>query len=203
MKLFALFVFLLAAVTLTKAQNMPARPVTGKNDTIKTYLTNYNGELIPWIVTPEIKIVDTRIFASEADRQAYYRLRYNVLKVWPYAKFAASRYEQLQRDLALTGDKDKQKELRKACEDQIKELFNREIKNLTITQGEVLIKLIARETGNTSYTLAKDMKGGFHAFMYQSVARVFGHNLKQEYDPREEHDIEAILFQAGYTSNLY
>ncbi|RVT99940.1 DUF4294 domain-containing protein [Mucilaginibacter limnophilus] len=182
---------------LSVAQSAP--PVKlGKNDTIKTYMTELDGEMVPWIVLADVKIVDTRIFASEEDRLKYRRLRYNVYKVMPYARFAGERYRQLQRDLALTADKKKQKELVKACEKQIKDLFNREIKNLTISQGEVLIKLIDRETGNSSYAMLKEMKGGLNAFMMQSVARIFGHNLKQEYDPEQERDIEAIIQQAGY-----
>ncbi|WPU93093.1 DUF4294 domain-containing protein [Mucilaginibacter sabulilitoris] len=184
-----------------RAQTDKPAPVSlGKNDTIKTAMTDLDGELVPWIVTPEVKIVDTRIFASEADRMAYLRLRYNVFKVLPYARFAGERYRQLQRDLALTGDKHKQKELVKACETEIKTLFNKEIKNLTISQGEVLIKLIDRETGTTSFAMVKELKGGFKAFMFQSVASIFGHNLKETYDPEEQKDIEAILRQAGYTS---
>ncbi|MDN3547515.1 DUF4294 domain-containing protein [Mucilaginibacter aquaedulcis] len=186
--------------TLRAQTDKPASVSLGKNDTIKTAMTDLDGELVPWIVTPEIKIVDTRIFASEADRIAYLRLRYNVFKVLPYARFASQRYRQLQRDLALTGDKQKQKELVKTCETEIKALFNKEIKNLTISQGEVLIKLIDRETGTTSYTMVKELKGGFKAFMFQSVASLFGHNLKETYDPEEQKDIEAILKQAGYTS---
>jgi hypothetical protein len=186
--------------TLRAQTDKPASVSLGKNDTIKTAMTDLNGELVPWIVTPEVKIVDTRIFASEADRISYLRLRYNVFKVLPYARFASQRYRQLQRDLALTGDKHKQKELVKTCETEIKTLFNKEIKNLTISQGEVLIKLIDRETGTTSYTMVKELKGGFKAFMFQSVASLFGHNLKETYDPEEQKDIEAILKQAGYTS---
>jgi len=107
----------------------------------------------------------------------------------------------LQRDLALTGDRHKQKELISACETQIKDLFNKEIKDLTISQGEVLIKLIDRETGNTSYAMVKDLKGGFSAFVLQSAARIFGHDLKETYDPDQQKDIEAILQQAGYSTS--
>jgi hypothetical protein len=203
MKFFTFLLLLCGFAGLANAQVDLPHPKTGKNDTIKTYMTVLDGELVPWVVTPEVKIVDTRIFTSEADRQAFYRLRYNVIKVLPYAKFASQRYAQLQRDLATTSDKSKQKEMINACEAQIKELFNREIKNLTITQGEVLIKLVSRETGTTSFAMAKDLKGGFHAFMFQSVARIFGHNLKEQYDPTTERDIETILHEAGYTSSLY
>jgi hypothetical protein len=199
--LLLLFCCLLGAV---KAQTKkPAPIVLGKNDTIKTYLTLDSGQYIPWIVIPDIKIVDTRIFKSQADLDQYRRLRYNVMKVLPYARFAGQRYRQLQRDLALTGDKHKQKELINTCESQIKDLFNKEIKDLTISQGEVLIKLIDRETGYTSYAMVKDLKGGFNAFILQSAARIFGHDLKETYDPDQQKDIEAILTQAGYTSTNY
>jgi hypothetical protein len=196
--LFCCLAGVLRAQAPVNPQELPKHPILGKNDTIKTYMTVLDGELVPWIVTPEIRIVDTRIFASQADRDKFNRLRYNVLKVIPYARFAGNRYAQLQRDLAVTADKKKQKELVKACEVQIKDLFKREIENLTISQGEILIKLINRETGNTSYEMAKELKGGLHAFMYQSVARIFGHNLKETYDPEEERDIESILQSAGY-----
>ncbi|WP_255496162.1 DUF4294 domain-containing protein [Mucilaginibacter sp. FT3.2] len=187
-----------------KAQeSKPAPMVLGKNDTIRVAVTEVDGELIPWIVNPVVKIIDTRIFASDADRDNFRRLRYNVLKVYPYARFAGQRYAKLQRDLALTGDKKKQKVLIGNCENEIKTLFEKEIKNLTITQGEVLIKLIDRETGQTSYTMVKELKGGFKAFMFQSVASIFGHNLKETYDPEVQRDIEAILTQAGYNSTNY
>ena len=195
------FVLVLSCLTVAAlSQSQLPRPKLGKNDTIRTYMTEYDGELIPWMVTKEIKITDSRIFKSEKEHQDYNRLRYNVYKVLPYMRFASTRYAQLQRDLATTGDKSKQKEMIKACEAQIKDLFNRELKNLTITQGEILIKLVNRETGNTSYDMLKEMKGGLNAFMFQSVARIFGHNLKETYNPEQERDIESILQQAGYIS---
>lgn len=178
----------------------PAPMKLGKNDTIKTYMTMVDGQPIPWIMYGEIKIVDTRIFLTQADRDAYNRLVYNVRRVWPYAQFAGQRYQQLQRDLALTADKHKQKELVAACNNQIKDLFKREVENLTISQGEVLIKLIDRQTGNTSYELVKQLKGGLDAFMLQSVARLFGHNLKETYDADEDRDIESIIQKEGYDS---
>ncbi|MGN6640993.1 MAG: DUF4294 domain-containing protein, partial [Mucilaginibacter sp.] len=121
-------------------------------------------------------------------------------KVMPYAKFAAERYQKLQRDLATTADKKKQKLMVDTCETQIKDLFKKEVENLTISQGEILIKLIDRQTGSTSYQMVKDLKGGLKAFMFQSLARLFGHDLKETYDPNEERDMEAILQQAGFYS---
>jgi hypothetical protein len=156
-----------------------------------------DDELIPWITIPEVVITAQRIFRSEADRAKFNRLRYNVLKVLPYARFARDRYARLNNDLSLHKNKKEQRILVKECEKEIKDMFNREVKNLTITQGTILIKLIDRETGHTTYQLAKDMKGGFNAFFYQSVARIFGHNLKEKYDPQEERDIESIIQSYG------
>lgn len=202
MKFIGFLLLFCCVVGILRAQTPPAAPlILGKNDTIRTYLTIDSGRLVPWIVTAEVKIVDTRIFKSQADLDNYRRLRYNVLKVLPYAQFAGNRYRQLQRDLALTGDKIKQKQLVKACETQIKDLFNKQVKDLTITQGEVLIKLIDRETGYTSYAMVKELQGGFKAFILQSAARLFGHDLKETYDPEEQKDIEAILRQSGYASS--
>ncbi|HEY2581053.1 MAG TPA: DUF4294 domain-containing protein [Mucilaginibacter sp.] len=198
-----LFLYCCLLGTLKAQTQKPVPAIVGKNDTIKTYLTVDSGRVIPWIVMRDVKIVDTRIFKSQADRDQFNRLRYNVLKVLPYARYAGERYRQLQRDLALTGDKRKQKELIKACESQVKEIFNKQVKDLTISQGEVLIKLIDRETGYTSYAMVKDLKGGFNAFILQSAARIFGHDLKETYDPEEQKDIEAILREAGYNSTNY
>lgn len=172
--------------------------IRGKNDTIRVALTKIDNELIPWVPLQDVFIYDTRIYKTPADRAKFYRLRYNVLKVLPYARFARARYAQLQRQLTTTKKRKDQKRLVKACEKEIKDMFNREIKNMTITQGQILIKLIDRETGNSSYQLVKELKGGFTAFFYQSVARVFGHNLKNEYDPEQERDIENIIRSAGY-----
>jgi len=204
MKFISFLLLLCCAVGLANAQDQapikPAPLMVGKNDTIRTYQTIVDGQLTPSIFYPEVKVFDERVFKSQADRDAYRLLEYNVRKVIPYAHFAGERYRQLQRDLALTADKKKQKELVSSCNEQIKDLFKREIEDLTISQGEILIKLIDRETGNTSYDLVSDLKGGLDAFMLQSVARIFGHNLKETYDAGEDRDIETILQKAGYDS---
>ena len=155
--------------------------------------TIVDGERVPWMLIPEVEVTRRRVFRSPEDKARYLRLRYNVRKVLPYAKYAQRRYEQLYRDLALTGNKREQKRLVKACEKEIKDMFNREVKNLTISQGEILIKLIDRQTGNSSYEVVKELRGGITAFFYQSIARVFGHNLKNTYNAEEDFEIENII----------
>lgn len=203
MKFYRLFILLIVIITCAeaKAQSGYASvklPVLGKNDTIRVAGTNVDGEMIPWIPLHEVVIYANRIFKSPAERAAFNRLRYNVMKVMPYALYAKRRYEQLEKDIALTTEKKEQKALVKQCDKEIKEMFNREIKELTITQGQILTKLIDREVGRTTYEIVKETKGGFTAFLYQSVARVVGHNLKSTYNPQEERDIESIIVSSGF-----
>ena len=196
-----LLVVLMSKMAFAQYNNDPT--IKSKNDTIKVAITNVDNELVPWIVIPEIIITDTRLFKSAEERARFNRLRYNVLKVKPYAMFARREYSKLQSELTkVHGRKDKRLLIR-AFETEIKDMFNREVKNLTKTQGGILTKLIDRETGNSSYDLLKDMKGGFTAFFYQSIARIFGNNLKNTYDPQEDRDIEAIIQSSGYYAYSY
>ncbi|WP_316842401.1 DUF4294 domain-containing protein [Pedobacter gandavensis] len=203
MKFYRLFFLSIVMITAASAKaqmgNVNVKyPVLGKNDTIRVASTNENGEMIPWIPLNEVVIYGYRIFKTPEDRAAYNRLRYNVMKVMPYALYAKRRYEQLEKDLALATDKKEQKKLVKQCDKEIKDMFNREIKELTISQGQILTKLIDREVGRTTYEIVKETKGGITAFLYQSVARVVGHNLKSKYNPSEERDIEAIILSSGF-----
>jgi len=203
MKYYRLFILLIVMIasTAVKAQQSGGAgiyPEKGKNDTIRVAATNDNGYMIPWIGLNEVVIYGKRTWKSAAEQAAYNRLKYNVLKVMPYALFAKRRYEKLERDLALVGDKKAQKKLVKECDNEIKNMFNTEIKELTITQGQILTKLIDREVGRTTYDIVKQTKGGFAAFSYQLVARVVGHNLKTTYSATEDRDIESIIVNSGY-----
>lgn len=205
MKFSGLSVILLLALmsdtVFAQYKNDPT--VKGVHDTIRVSTTNVDNELIPWVVIPEIPIIDTRLFRSAEEKAKFNRLRYNVLKVLPYAMYARRKYEELQMNLANVKSRKEKRVMIKAFESEIKDMFNREVKNLTITQGGILIKLIDRETGNSSYDLLKDMKGGITAFFYQSIARIFGNNLKNTYDPQEDRDIESIIQSSGYYSYSY
>lgn len=188
-----LFLFLLGVTAFAQPSIDPGQTIPGAPSYPTTII---NGESVPWVNLPAVIVTSPRW--SAADRARLARLRYNVLKVLPYAKYARDRYSKLQQDLAVTGDRRQQKKLVKACDQQIKDMFNREVKKMSITQGDILIKLIDRETGYTSYELVKELKGSFTAFFYQSIARVVGHNLKEGYDPQQENEIESIIRASGY-----
>jgi hypothetical protein len=199
MKIFRFLLVCIAFLPLFVAAQENYDPeMKGSRETIRVALTMVDGELIPWATLQEVKIIDSRIFRTPEQQAAYNRLKYNVMKVLPYAMYARSRYAQLQNDLANAKSTKEERQLTKAFENEIKDMFHREIKNLTINQGGILIKLIDRETGYSSYEILKDMKGGLTAFLYQSVARVFGNNLKNRYDLQEDRDIESIIQQTPY-----
>ena len=173
-------------------------PKLGKNDTIRVAATNDNGYMIPWIGLPEVVIIGCRIWKSNQQKSDYNRLRYNVLKVMPYALYAKRRYERLERELAGVSDKKEQKRLVRECDAEIKRLFNQEIKELTITQGQILTKLIDREIHKSTYDIISETKGKFAAFSYQLIARVVGHNLKTTYNTQQDRDIESIIRDSDY-----
>ena len=167
----------------------------GTPEVVAYYLTTKleSGEEVPWFPIETVVVHATRQWKSAAEREQYLRLKRNVLRVLPYAIYAQKRYEQLDRDLALVNSKKEEKRLISQCEQEIKEKIHNEVKNLSVSQGKILIKLIERQTGSTSYDLVKSMKGSITAFVYQGVARIFGHNLKSTYDPQEDFVIENII----------
>jgi hypothetical protein len=127
-------------------------------------------------------IAGPKVFKSARAEKKYNRTRTRVIKVYPYAKAAGELMHAYEAELqALKTDKERRKYLDKA-EDELKAKFEGDIKNMTITEGVILIKLIDRETGDTSYELIQELKGSFSAFMWQSLARLFGQNLKNQYD---------------------
>lgn len=128
-------------------------------------------------------------------RRRYNKLRRNIHKVYPYAVIAADVLKDVDSTLLAIGDHKKQrKEYLKTVEDELKKRFKGELTNMTISQGHLLVKLIDRQTGKSCYHIIKELKGGFSAVVIQSVATIFTHNLKREYDPYgEDKEIEEIV----------
>lgn len=129
------------------------------------------------------------------------RLVRNVKKAYPYSKIAGIELRKLDKELAKLQSEAEQKEYINRAEKEIMDRFEKDLRKLTITQGIILVKLIDRETGHTSYEVIKDLKGGFSAFLWQGVARIFGNNLKAEYNPDgDDAKIEDIVrgIESGY-----
>lgn len=115
-------------------------------------------------------------------KKQYDKLQKKVIKVYPYAKAAADVMKMYDAVCATVTDPKQQDKLLEQAEDEMKKQFEKDLRDMTVSEGVILIKLIDRQTGDNSYKLVQELKGKFSAFMWQSVARVFGHNLKDEYE---------------------
>jgi hypothetical protein len=140
------------------------------------------------------------------DWKAYRKLVYNFRKAYPYALLAKEKTEQMEQQLTvLTSSKERDALIAKYEKEMFAE-FEKPLRKLTFSQGKLLLKLIDREVGQTSYYIIKDLKGGFSAFFWQGVARLFGANLKKPYDKYgEDRDVERLvqLYQNGSFDMLY
>lgn len=160
-------------------------------------LTNVvNGDTIPIIYMAPVEIVAALSPQAAVKMQAYLKLRRDVLKAYPYARLAAAQLKFINDSIAKIPNERDRKRFIKETEKELKSDFERDLKQLTITQGRILIKLIDRETGNTSYALVKELRGSLQAFFWQGLARLFGTNLKTEFDAAgEDAAIESIVQQ--------
>ena len=135
-------------------------------------------------------------FINDKERLDYFVLKRKVTKVYPYAKMASERLSKLNTRLDKIKSKRKQKKYTKMLEKFLQEELTAELKRLTRTEGQILVKLIYRETGSSAYSLVRELRNGFRAFTYNTIAKVFKISLKETYDPlnvREDLFIEDIL----------
>lgn len=153
-----------------------------------------NGDTIANITLKPAQVQKRRTWKSKRKYNKYLRLQKKVVKVYPFAKLAAQKLDEYAKELEeVESDKEKRKFYKK-IEKEIKAEYEGELRNLTVSEGRILIKLLDRETGNTSYYLVEELRGKFSAFFWQSAARIFGHNLKSKYDPLgEDKEIEFIV----------
>jgi hypothetical protein len=119
---------------------------------------------------------------NKKDYRKFKRMVYNLKKVYPYSQLAKTKMRELESKYQYASNDKEKKTIVKAVEDEVMSEFVESLKNLTLSQGRMLIKLIDRETGRTSYSVLKEFKGGFKASFWQGIARLFGNNLKTRYD---------------------
>ena len=157
-------------------------------------VTIINGDSLPTMNLGNVNVVERRSFKNKADRRRYDRLERYVKKVYPYAELAGTLLRNYDDTLATIKNEVRRKAYMKKVEEELKVEFEGELKKLTVMQGVILVKLIDRETGESSYDLVKQLRGSLSAFLWQSMARLFGQNLKLKYDPKgEDRDIEQIV----------
>lgn len=149
-----------------------------------------------------IQLEEVVIYKGKVDpeaRKQYELLKRRVYVTYPYAKLASERLTSLNRGITSLKTNKEKKKYFKIIEDYLSNEFEAKLKKLSRKQGQILIKLINRQTGITTYDLVKNLKSGWNAFWSNSTARMFDLNLKTEYLPyqvNEDFLIESILVRA-------
>lgn len=136
------------------------------------------------------------VFESEMTKLK--RLENRIMRVYPYAKACADNLTMLQNNLDKLESKKDKKRYQKMVEKYLTDEFEPRLKNLSRKEGQILIKLINRQTGKTTFSLVKDLKSGWSAFWSNNAAKIFDLNLKAEYMPMDDLEdfyIESILTQ--------
>lgn len=174
-------------------------------DSISDYYVRMQGDsvLLSSIPLDEVYIFGKLEFADKKEKLRYYVLRRKTLKVYPYAKLAAEKLVELNDSISKIKKKRHQKRYTKKVQKYIEGEFSDRLKKLTRTEGQILIKLIHRQTGDTAFNLVKELRSGWRAFWYNTTAKAFKISLKEEFVPTEVHEdylIEDIL-QRAFASN--
>lgn len=147
-----------------------------------------NNDTIPYVWMPWIIITDKMPFRTRRRYVEWTRLKHNVKAVYPYAILAAAKLKEYDLELAKIPNEGDRKAFLKKSEKELQKQFGEELKGLSINQGIILMKLIDRETGKTTYSIVKEMRGNFQAFMWQSLATLFGSSMKQDFDTSKQED---------------
>jgi Domain of unknown function (DUF4294) len=142
-----------------------------------------DGEKLPEIEIKEVTILGERKLFTGFQYWKYERLVYNVKRVYPYSILVRDKLKDVNYALEKLPDDQTRKQYIKDVEKQVFKDYEGDMREMTITQGRILIRLIDRETQNTSYDLIKEYRGKINAAFWQGIARIFGTNLKEEYDP--------------------
>ncbi|WP_236564829.1 DUF4294 domain-containing protein [Flavobacterium sp. MK4S-17] len=189
MKTRVYLIFILLASLSSRAQVI--------TDTIKNGMEN--DSIVFNIEMEEIVISNVKSTLSEEERKKLLILRRRVLKVYPYAKIAAERLTVLNANMAKLKTEREKKKYSKIVEKYLETEFEDQLKKLSRKDGQILVKLIYRQTGQSTFDLIKEHKSGWKAFWANRMAKLFSINIKEKYNPAtvpEDYYIEGFLLQA-------
>jgi len=192
---YLLFVFLLSLTA--NAQ------IIEQDSTKMGYTLKETDTISEPIELPEINVYKQQL--SPEERKAWLLLQNRVYKVYPYAKIASERLTALNKNMnALKTNREKKKYF-KIVENYMSNEFDAQLKKLSRKQGQILVKLVYRQTGQTTFSLIKDLKSGWSAFWYNNTGKLFDIDIKAKYAPYEVNEdflIETILERAFVRGRL-
>ncbi|HNQ26621.1 MAG TPA: DUF4294 domain-containing protein [Aquaticitalea sp.] len=169
------------------------------------YIIDGDSVAVPVVQLHEVYLMGKHRFASKEERARYLILKRRTLKVYPYAKLASERLVALNERLETLQRKSDKRKYTKVIQRYIEDEFTEELKKLTRSEGQILVKLVHRQTGQTTFRLIKDLRSGWKAFWLNNTASLFDISLKREYDPAnvaEDFMIEDILLRAFQSGQL-
>lgn len=175
------------------------RPIEKDSSIVKYVIVKGDSVAHETIDLDEVILMNKLKFENKDEHIQYLILKRKTLKVYRYAKMAADTLTKFNRDLATLTKKKEKRRYSKRMQRFIEDEFSEELKKLTRTEGQILVKLIHRQTGITTFNLIKDLRSGWKAFWYNNTAKLFDISLKAEYDPtssKEDFFIEDILQRA-------
>lgn len=199
-------VFLLLFCSLSAFSQLKQRPGVGlaptaTADTTLRYISSADFKDIDSTPTVNLREVNVIAFKNQEEWMMYYKYKSRIQKVMPYVKIANQLYAELKTEKE-NDNKRGYRHYRKDVEKEMRTKFEKELKDLSVGQGEMLFKLLNRETGNNAYFIIKEMKGGVTAWFYQLVGKRYGYDLKENYDPQKEKMIELIIRELGPAYNV-
>jgi len=154
----------------------------------------FDGQTYPLVELQEVFVYGTMPRNIKFNYRRHARLVYNVRRVYPYSVMVREELGRVNRLLETMPNEKEKRNFLQQYEKDIFKTYEGDMKQLTFTQGKILIKLIDRETQNTSYDLIREYRGKFSALFWQSIARIFGANLKSGYDPAgDDYLIELVV----------
>ena len=202
---YSYLLFIVFFMQLSAAQNLDSL-IEQQSDSSETFYYIIKGDTIPreHIDLDEVILLNKLEFNSKEDRRRYLILRRKTRKVYPYAKLAAERLITMSERLETIEKKRDRKKYTKRVQKYIEEEFSEKLKKFTRTEGQILAKLIHRQTGRTAFDLVKELRTSWRAFWYNTTANLFDISLKEKYDPfinKEDYLIEDIL-ERSFQSNI-
>jgi hypothetical protein len=152
----------------------------------------------------EVLLLPRRPFKNSEQIRKYLILKRKTIKVYPYSVMASKRLKSLNNRLLIIKTKRERRRYTRMVQKFLEDELTPELSKLTKSEGQILIKLIYRQTGITTYNLVKNLRNGVKAFLYNTTARFFDLNLKTEFNPEiilDDYYIEDII-QRSVRDNL-
>ena len=201
-KILSLFILLLSSIL--SAQTIEETTTETDTSTVEYYFVEGDSVARKAIFLDDVVVMGRLKFNDNDARRRYLILRRKTRKVWPYAKLAGERLLELNERLDSMKSKRAKKKYTKIIQRYVEDEFGAQLKKLTRTEGQILVKLMYRQTGSTTFELIKDYRSGLKAFFLNTTASFFDISLKEIYDPKnvqEDYLIEDIL-QRSFQANV-